>query len=252
MGRLEEKVAAITGAGSGIGRASALLFAEEGAQVIAADRDETAAMAVVEEIRSRGGDATSVRTDVSDPEQVEAMVAAAVEIYGRLDVLFNNAGIQGELATTADCTIENWEQVITINLRGVFLGMKYAIPQMLKRGGGVIINTASAAGLIAFPGAPAYAAAKGGVLQLTRTAAIEYARQGIRVNAICPGAIWTPLMENLVAGNETMRKMMEAQEPLGRFGRPEEIARMALFLASSEASFCTGAPFIVDGGLVAV
>ena len=251
MRRLEGKVAVITGAASGIGRATALLFAAEGARVVVADWDEANGERAVQEIRERGGEATFVRADVANPEDVQRMVAVALERYGRLDILFNNAGVEGEQAPTADCSLENWDRVININLRGVFLGMKYAIPAMLANGGGVIINNASVAGLVGVQGVPAYCAAKGGVVQLTRAAALEYARQNIRVNAICPGVILTPMVERFIAGDEERRRQFMALEPVGRFGRPEEVARLALFLASDDSSFCTGAPFIIDGGFSA-
>lgn len=251
MGKLDGKVAVITGAASGIGRATAELFAAEGAKVVLADWDEPRGVAVVEEIQKGGGEATFVKTDVSSPEDVQSLVKAAVDTYGRLDVIFNNAGVEGEPAPTADCTLENWERVININLKGVFLGMKYAIPEMLKNGGGAIINNASVAGLVGFQGMAAYCASKGGVVQLTKTAALEYARQNIRVNVICPGVIQTPMVERLTSGNEELRKALEAMEPVGRFGRPEEVAQLALFLASDDSGFCTGAPFLVDGGFLA-
>jgi len=252
MGKLEGKVALITGAASGIGRATALLFAQEGAKLVAVDIDETKGQQVIEEISGMGGKAVFVRADVSKPEDVKAMVQTAVETYGRLDVLFNNAGIMGEQGPIVDQTVKNWNRVLAINLTGVFLGMKYGIPAMLKGGGGSIINTSSAAGLVGFAGICAYCASKGGVIQLTKGVALEYAQQGIRVNAICPGTCLTPMAEGLMAaGGEEVRKYLEAQQPIGRFGHPEEVAQMALFLASDESSFCTGAPFIVDGGNVA-
>ncbi len=253
MSRLAGKVAIVTGAASGIGRATALLFAAEGAKVVAADVDKARGDTVVQEIASAGGDAVFVRVDISSPEQVEALVRTAVETYGKLDVIFNNAGIEGQQGSTADCTVENFDRVISINLKGVFLGMKYAIPAMLRNGGGSIINTASVAGLVGFVNIPAYCASKGGVLQLTKTAALEYGKQGIRVNAICPGVIATPMIERFTeTAGEAGRQAMEAMEPIGRMGKPEEIAQMALFLASDESAFCTGAPFIVDGGFVAI
>lgn len=253
MSRLAGKVAIVTGAASGIGRATALLFAAEGAKVVAADVDKARGDTVVQEITSAGGDAVFVRVDISSPEQVEALVRTAVETYGKLDVIFNNAGIEGQQGLTADCTVENFDRVISINLKGVFLGMKYAIPAMLRNGGGSIINTASVAGLVGFVNIPAYCASKGGVLQLTKTAALEYGKQGIRVNAICPGVIATPMIERFTeTAGEAGRQAMEAMEPIGRMGKPEEIAQMALFLASDESAFCTGAPFIVDGGFVAI
>ncbi|HXG36055.1 MAG TPA: glucose 1-dehydrogenase [Dehalococcoidia bacterium] len=252
MGRLEGKVAVITGAASGIGRASAILFAAEGAKVIAADWDEEKGRQVEQEIKESGGSAQFIKVDVSKPEDVQRMINLAEETYGRLDVVFNNAGVEGQQALTADCSLENWERVININLKGVFLGMKYAIPVMLKNGGGSIINTASVAGLVGFVSIPAYCASKGGVIQLTRTAALEYAKQGIRVNAICPGVIATPMVERFAEQlGEAGRQGLEAMEPVGRMGKPEEVAEVAVFLASDESSFCTGAPFIVDGGFVA-
>jgi NAD(P)-dependent dehydrogenase (short-subunit alcohol dehydrogenase family) len=247
MGRIEGKVAITTGAGSGIGRATAIRFAAEGAKVIVADitgaEDETA--------KAIGGDAIAVHADVSNSSDVRSMVGFARSHFGRLDVIFNNAGIEGAQAPTADCTEENFDRVISVNLRGVFLGMKYAIPLMIESGGGSIINNASVAGLVGFRGIPAYCASKGGVVQLTKTAALEYATQRIRVNAICPGVIWTPMVQRFTAGSAEAEAAFRAMEPVERFGTPEEIASMALFLASDESSFITGAALAVDGGFVA-
>jgi NAD(P)-dependent dehydrogenase (short-subunit alcohol dehydrogenase family) len=251
MGKLDGKVAIVTGAASGIGRAAALLFAEEGARVVVADWDAAKGEEVAREVKAKGGEATFVKVDVSRAEDVQMMVNTAVESYGRLDVLFNNAGVEGEQAPTADCTLENFDRVIAINLRGVFLGMKYGIAAMLKAGGGSIINNASVAGLVGFAGIPAYSASKGGVIQLTKTAALEYAKERVRVNVICPGVIWTPMVERFTSAGEEARRAMEAMEPVGRFGTAEEVARLALFLAGEDSSFCTGAPFVVDGGFVA-
>lgn len=252
MGKLDGKVAIVTGSASGIGRASAILFAQEGAKVVVADVDPKG-RDVAEEISRGGGTATFVKTDVSKPEDVEALVRAAVDAYGKLNVIFNNAGVEGEQRFTADCSVENWDRVLGINLKGVFLGMKYAIPAILKSGGGAIVNTASTAGITGYPSMPAYSASKGGVIQLTKTAALEYARQGIRVNCICPGGIFTPLVERFTKGlpKEQIEKMVQAVHPIGRFGTPEEVAKLALYLASDDSSFCTGAPFIVDGGMTA-
>jgi len=251
VGKLSGRVAIVTGAASGIGRASARLFAAEGASVVAADWEVRGGEAVVAEIRAAGGEASFVKVDVSNAEDVRRMVQAAIERHARLDVLFNNAGVEGEQAFTADCTLENWDRVIGVNLRGMFLGMKYAIPEMLKSGGGVIINNASVAGIVGFQGMPAYCASKGGIIQLTKVAALEYAKQNIRVNVICPGVISTPMVDRFLGGSEETRKAFEALEPVGHFGEPEDVARLALFLASDDSAFCTGAPFIVDGGFVA-
>jgi NAD(P)-dependent dehydrogenase (short-subunit alcohol dehydrogenase family) len=252
MGKLTGKVAIVTGAASGIGEATALLFAKEGASVVLADWNDVQGERVARACAGQGAQATFVRTDVSNPDDVERMIRTAVDKYGGLDVIFNNAGIEGEMnKPTADCTLDNWRRVININLDGVFYGMKYAIPEMQKRGGGAIINTASVAGLVGFAGIPAYCASKGGVVQLTKTAALEYATQNIRVNVICPGVIDTQMVERAIGGSEEARKALESVEPVHRFGTAEEVANVALFLASSDSSFCTGAPFIVDGGFVA-
>lgn len=254
MSKLEGRVAVITGAGSGIGRATARLFASEGATLVIADVDEKGGKETVDEIVTAGGAANFVRTDVSQAAEVEALMQAALDAHGRLDIIFNNAGVEGEQARTADCSLENWQQVISINLNGVFHGLKYGIPALLRMGGGSIINTASTAGMNGYPGMPAYSASKAGVIQLTKTAAAEYARKGIRVNCICPGGILTPLVERFTAGlaPEVVKKMVEAAHPIGRFGTPDEVALLVLYLASDDSAFCTGAPFIIDGGMLAV
>jgi NAD(P)-dependent dehydrogenase (short-subunit alcohol dehydrogenase family) len=251
--KLEGKVAIVTGAASGIGRATALLFAAEGAAVVVADVNNGGGMQTVEAIRSAGGRAQYVHTDVSRSPDVQAMVRAAVERFGRLDVLFNNAGIavfKGVEETTED----EWDRVVAVNLRGVYLGIKYAAPEMRRAGGGSIINTSSVHGMQTVAGLAAYAASKHGVLGITRAAALDLARSGIRVNAIQPGAIETPIMRaNLraVGDEEEEYRKIAAAEPLGRVGTAEEIARAAVFLASDDASFITGAPIAVDGGLLA-
>lgn len=250
MGRLDGKVAIITGAASGIGKATAGLFSVEGAKVVVADWDEDAGASVVAELLHQGGHATFVRTDVSRSEDVQRMVQAALNDFGRIDILINNAGIEGQQAQTAEATEENWDHVMAVNLKSVFLGMKYAIPHMLTQGGGAIVNNASVAGLVGFAGSPAYCASKGGIVQLTRVTALEYAANNIRVNCVCPGVILTPMVER-VAVNQEVLSALVSMEPLGRLGRPDEIASAILFLASDEASYVTGAILPVDGGLVA-
>lgn len=251
MGKLDGKAAIVTGGGSGIGRASALLFAQEGASVVVADIVEEGARKTAGEIEQAGGKAVAVRVDVSQAEQVEGMVRAAAETFGRLDVLFNNAGTDGDPAPLADSSIDNWNRVIAINLTGVYLGMKYGIAAMLKTGGGSVINTASVAGIVGFQAMAAYCASKGGVIQLTKSGALDYAQMGVRVNAICPGVVATPMVEHVMKVAPAMADVLKAQTPVGRFGTPEEIAKLALYLASDDSSFCTGSAFVIDGGWVA-
>ena len=245
-GRLEGKVAVVTGAGSGMGAAMVRRFCAEGAKVVAAD------ISGAEEDTARGVGAAAVacRIDVSRAAEVKAMLDLAVERFGRLDILCNNAGIQGPLAPTADYDEHEWDKVIAVNLTGVFLGMKYAIPLMLATAGkGSIVNTSSMASLVAFPNLPAYSASKGGVSVLTRLTAAEYAKAGIRVNAIAPGAIDTGMTRNMP--QEYLQGAVNATL-MGRIGTAEEIANLALFLASDEASFITGTETAVDGGYTLV
>jgi NAD(P)-dependent dehydrogenase (short-subunit alcohol dehydrogenase family) len=249
--KLKDKVALITGAGSGIGRATALLFAKEGAKVVVVDANKDTARGTVDLIKKNGGEAIFIKADVSKSGEVQNMIKETVKKYGRLDVLYNNAGIEGEQAPTAECSENNFDRVIAVNLKGEFLGMKYGIQQMLKQGGGVMINTSSVAGLVGFSGIPAYCASKGGIIQLTRTAALEYATRNIRVNAICPGLIWTPMIERFSGKNEETIKQFSEMEPVKRMGKPEEVAALALFLASDDSSFITGAAVTVDGGYTA-
>lgn len=246
MGRLDGKVAIITGAGSGIGRATALLFAEEGAKVVVADFLDEAGGQTVREIRDRGGTATFTRTDVSRAKDVENMVRKAIDIYGKLDIIFNNAGIAGIAGPTGGCSEENWQRVIQTNLSGVFFGMKYAIPEMLRSGGGSVINTASIAADRGIPNLPAYAAAKGGVSALSRTTAVEYAKMNIRVNTVNPATTATQMV--LGMGKEILAQHVSAI-PMGRPADPKEIAYAVLFLASDESRFITGHSLVVDGGL---
>ena len=249
MGKLDGKVALITGAGSGIGRATALLFAKEGAKVVVADYVPVGGQETVRMIKEAGGEAIFVEADVSKASDVERMVKTAVDAYGRIDILYNNAGIT-RAAPTAETTEEEWDLVLDINLKGVFLGSKYAIPVMLNQGGGVIINTASIAGISGFRGMSAYCASKAAVILLTKTMALEYGRQNIRVNCICPGVIQTA-MTKAWNPDETVQQVPPRGQPVKRGGQPEEIARAALYLASDDSSFVTGAALVVDGGLTA-
>src|SRR3989475_3823897 len=249
--QFEGKVALVTGAASGIGRASALAFAREGAKTVVADVLVEGGEETVRIIKEAGGDALLVRTDVSKAAEVETLIQKIVETYGRLDYAHNNAGVAGADAPTADCTEENWDHTIAINLKGVWLCMKYEIPQMLKQGSGAIVNTASVAGLVGLPGFSAYVAAKHGVNGLTKTAALEYAKAGIRVNAVCPGAIRTPMFERGVRDNPGLEEQVRAMEPIGRMATPEEVGEAVVWLCSEAASFVTGLPMAVDGGWVA-
>ena len=249
MGKLDGKVALITGAGSGIGRATALLFAEEGARVVVADYVAAGGGETVKMIREAAGEAIFVEVDVSKAVDVQKMIKATLDAYGRIDVLYNNAGIMGKYVFTADMAEKDWDRIIEINLRGVFLGSKYAIPVMLAQGGGIIVNTASTAGIIGLPGQPAYCASKAAVIQLTKTAALEYADQNIRVNCICPGGIITPMSQPSDL-SEAMPPFRQSQ-PMRRMAGPEEVARAALYLACDDSSFVTGTALTVDGGWTA-
>lgn len=251
--RLAGKIAIVTGGASGIGHATALLFAAAGAAVVVSDVNVEAGERAVVAINEAGGQGSFVRANVAESADVQRMVAHAVATFGGLDVLFNNAGI-AIFKGVEETTEEEWDRVLGVNLRGIYLGIKYAAPALRARGGGSIINTASVHGMATTAGIAAYAASKHGVIGLTRAAALDLAKDNIRVNCIQPGAIETPLMRsNLRAvGDEADEfRKISAAEPLGRVGRPEEIAKMALFLASDESSFATGAPFAVDGGLLA-
>jgi NAD(P)-dependent dehydrogenase (short-subunit alcohol dehydrogenase family) len=254
-GRLEQKVALVTGGGSGIGRASAVAFAGEGAKVIVSDIDVTGGEETVRLIRAAAGTAIFVQADVARAIEVEALVKEGVKTYGRLDCALNNAGIQGEIRQTAECSEENWNHIIAINLTGVWLCMKHELAYMLPQGGGTIVNTASNFGLVGSQGMPAYSASKHGVLGLTKTAALEYAKVGIRVNAVCPGPTQTPLVDRILSQQPQLAtqivEAIKAREPMGRMGQPEEIAAAVVWLCSEAASFVTGIALAVDGGFVA-
>ena len=251
MTTMQGKVAMVTGASTGIGRAAALAFAREGAQVALGDVDGERGAATVAEVAALGGEAIFIRADVSDAASVADLVRGTVDRFGRLDFAFNNAGIEGSQAPTADCTIENWNRTIAVNLTGVFLCMREEIPRMLEHGGGVIVNNSSVAGLVGFAGIPAYTASKHGILGLTKTAALEYAAQGIRVNAVCPGVINTEMITRFTHGDATAADQLLATEPIGRLGTPDEIADAVVWLCSERASFVTGQALAVDGGFVA-
>lgn len=250
--QLGGKSVIITGGGSGIGRAAAMVFTREGARVIVADVSEEGGNETVAMIARQGGEAKFQRCDVAVASDVDQLVGAAVKAWGRLDCAFNNAGVAGALKRTADYDEDEFDRLIRINLKGVFLCMRAEIRQFLaQRSGGAIVNTASAAGLVASHSMPAYTAAKHGVVGLTKTAAVEYARAGIRINAICPGVVDTPLVAGMIAGLPKVAQALDRAEPVGRKARPEEIAEAAVWLCSERASFVTGASMAVDGGLTA-
>jgi NAD(P)-dependent dehydrogenase (short-subunit alcohol dehydrogenase family) len=250
MAEFAEKVAIVTGAASGIGRASALFYAREGAKVAVSDISEEGGQRTVRLIQDGGGEAFFVKTDVSKPADCESLVKMTMEKYGRLDFACNNAGIGGEQNLTADYSLEGWRKVIDTNLSGVFYCMKYEIPEMLKTAGGAIVNMASILGQVGFAGSPAYVAAKHGIIGLTRASAVEYAARDLRINAIGPGFIRTPMIAALEE-NETTYNALVALHPIGRLGRPEEIAELVIWLSSNRASFVTGAYYAVDGGYLA-
>jgi NAD(P)-dependent dehydrogenase (short-subunit alcohol dehydrogenase family) len=243
------KVAIVTGGGSGIGEACAQTFARSGASVIVADFDEEAGNRVTEAINGEGGAATFVRVDVSQPDQVEKMVATAVSTYGGLHVAVNNAGIGGAQSLTGDYPLDSWKQVIGVNLDGVFYCMRYELPAMLESGGGSIVNMASILGSVGFASSPAYVAAKHGVVGLSKTAAVEYSAQGVRINSVGPGFIRTPLLDaNL---DEATLAAIASMHPIQRLGTAQEVADLVAFLGSDEASFCTGGYYLVDGAYTA-
>jgi len=249
MGILENKVAVVTGAGSGIGLAIALTYAKEGAKVIVSDINEEHGAQAVEQIKSSGGKASFVKADTSDPAQVEALVNSTVEMYGRLDIACNNAGIGGESALTGDYSLDSWKKVLSVNLDGVFYGCKYELQQMEKNGGGVIVNIASIHGTVAAPMSSAYTTAKHAVVGLTKNIGAEYGQKNIRCNAVGPGYIETPLLENM-SGDQ--KESLIAKHPIGRLGTAQEVAELVLFLSSEKSSFMTGGYYLVDGGYTAV
>jgi NAD(P)-dependent dehydrogenase (short-subunit alcohol dehydrogenase family) len=248
--QLSGKVAIVTGASSGIGKATAILYAREGAKVVLSDIDEQQGNAAAEEIKETGADAAFVRADVSKPADMEELVNRTVELYGRLDVAFNNAGIGGEANPVGDMSIEGWNKVITVNLSSVFYSMKYQVQQMLRQGSGAIVNNSSILGQVGFANSAAYVAAKHGVVGLTKNAALEYSGKGIRVNAVGPAFINTPLLTE--AGiDQNAKEMLARLHPIGRLGESEEVAELVLWLSSDKASFVTGSYYAVDGAYLA-
>lgn len=255
MGMVSGKVAIVTGAGAGIGRATALKFAAEGAKVAISDVNVEGGEETADLIRKQGGDAFFTAADVASPADVDALVAKTVERFGRLDCACNNAGIEGKIAPFAEQPLDNFDRIIAVNLRGVFLCLQAEIRQMLKNGGGAIVNLASVAGLIGFPGLAPYVASKHGVNGLTKNAALEYGKLGIRVNSVCPGGIDTRMLDSLAeqstGGKATSRELMNPMHPIGRIGTPDEVAELIVWLCSDRASFMTGTNIPVDGGFVA-
>lgn len=243
------KVAIITGGSFGIGRATAIAFSKKGARVVIVDWVED--QETLNQIKSTGAEAIFIKCDVSKAEDVRMMVKKTIDTFGRLDYVFNNAGIEGIRGTTVDCTEENWDKTIAINLKGVWLCMKYQLPELLKQGSGSIVNCASIAGMIGYQDLPAYVASKHGIIGLTKTAALEFAKSGIRINAVCPGVIKTPMIDRLTGNNKEAEDQYASMEPIGRLGRPEEIANAVVWLCSDEASFITGHAMAVDGGWLA-
>lgn len=245
------KTAIVTGGSFGIGRAAAVSFAARGANVVVADIIEDKDQETLKLVRAAGSEGMFVQCDVSNEANVKTLIDETIVRFGRLDFAFNNAGIEGILAPTHECTTDNWEKVMNINLKGVWFCMKYELLQMLKQGSGAIVNNASIAGMIGFPNIPAYVASKHGVIGLTKTAALEYAKTGIRINVVCPGAIKTPMIDRFTGNNKDAEKGFESKEPVGRLGRPEEVAETVIWLCSSASSFITGDAIPVDGGWTA-
>jgi NAD(P)-dependent dehydrogenase (short-subunit alcohol dehydrogenase family) len=245
------KVALVTGAGAGIGRATALTFADKGAKVVVADFAVEAGEETVKMINDGGGEAIFVKADVSQATDVEALVNKTIETYGRLDCAANNAGISGPIVASIDLEEDDWNRVVNIDLKGVWLCMKYEIPQMIKQGSGSIVNTASMAGIVGFPSQAPYVASKHGVIGLTKSAALEYGTQNIRVNAVCPGVIHTSMVDSVVEAIPDIIDILNQQAPVGRIGQPQEVAECISWLCSDAASFVTGHALVVDGGYVA-
>lgn len=255
MGIMDGNIALVTGAGAGIGRSTALKFAREGAKVMVSDIDAEGGEATVELIRADGGEAVFYKADIARPDEVKALMAETVKVYERLDCACNNAGIEGVVAPLVDQPMDNFDRIMQINTRGTFLCLQAEIRQMLKQGGGAIVNLASVAGLIGFPGLSPYVASKHAVNGLTKNAALEFGKNGIRVNSVCPGGIETRMLDSLAqqatGGEMDTHQMMDPLHPIGRIGQPKEVAELIVWLCSDQASFVTGANIPVDGGYVA-
>ena len=251
MSDFEGKVALVTGAGAGFGRATALTFSVKGAKVVVADFAVEAGEETVKMIQQGGGEAIFIKVDVSHATEVEALINKTIDTYGQLDCAANNAGISGPIVASIDLEEEDWNRVVNIDLKGVWLCMKYEIPQMIKQGGGSIVNTASMAGIVGFPAQAPYVASKHGVVGLTKSAALEYGTQNIRVNAVCPGVIHTSMVESVIEVIPDIIDTLNQQAPVGRIGQPQEVAECILWLCSGAASFVTGHALAVDGGYVA-
>ena len=247
---MEGKTALITGGSFGIGQAAAVAFAKQGANVVVADWIEDKDQVTMKQISACGGTGIFVKCDVSKEDKVHAMIDKAIARFGKLDFAFNNAGIEGISAPTHECTEENWDKTLAVNLKGVWLCMKYEIQLMLKQGKGSIVNCSSVAGLVGFQGLPAYVASKHAVVGITKTAALENAKQGIRINAVCPGVIKTAMIDRLTGKDKEVEKQYADMEPVGRMGQPEEVAEAVVWLCSDKASFVTGQALAVDGGFI--
>lgn len=246
--KFQGKTALVTGGADGIGRAAALAFAREGAHVAIADIDAGGGQETVHLVEKAGGRARFFRTDVTNAEDVSSLVENVMKAFGKLDFAFNNAGIEGVMAPTADCTEENWDRIMSVNLKGVWLCMKYEIPHMVRQGGGVIVNSSSVTGLVGYRGLPAYSASKNAMVGLTKTAALEYANARVRINAVSPAFIRTAMLSRQTGGNAEVEARLAALEPVGRVGTPEEVAEAVIWLCSDAASFITGQAIPVDGG----
>ncbi|MDE3249089.1 MAG: glucose 1-dehydrogenase [Bacteroidota bacterium] len=248
---IKGKTAVVTGAGSGIGRATALAFAAAGAKVVVAEKDEASGKTTMQMIQAQGGEAMFIMTDVAKAGDVELMLAMAEQRFGTVDFAFNNAGVEGISSPTHECSASNWDQTMAVDLRGTWICMKSEIATMLRHTGGVVVNCSSIAGLVGFEGMPAYVAAKHGVAGLTKTAALEYAQKNIRVNAVCPGVIHTAMVDRVAGNDPAALASFAAMAPMGRMGKPEEIASVVLWLCSDQAGYVTGAVIPVDGGYMA-